>query len=253
MRNINEIWLKKEINNNYKIDKLKEIKEEIINVSEAYKNVFNGEPFYEDWTLESSIEVITKYIKEKSLILSFKYYNEIIGFLVVRNNIPIDQQKYSMYLNNIKFIEEIGVLSNYRNNKIASELIRILLLKYLLKSDKYICYRTNAMRYFEYKNESFESALIRVQNEDKIKRLNGEKIIVPNLSLNEKQIFINKYIEVIKNNPKLDVSNSNLLFRDIFGNIGYSKINGNYTFQKDPTGDNNDRIFPIIDLKILRR
>ena len=113
----------------------------------------------------------------------------------------------------------------------------------------YIGYRTNAMRYFDYSgSESFESAVMRVQEEDKIKRMNKEKIIIPEFSENEKQKFINKYIELIKNRPDLDVSNSSALFRNIFGIIDYSNIDGNYSFQKDPTGDGNDRIFPIIDL-----
>ena len=97
-------------------------------------------------------------------------------------------------------------------------------------------------------SESFESAVMRVQEEDKIKRMNKGKIIIPDFSENEKQKFINKYIELIKNRPDLDVSNSSALFRNIFGIIDYSKIDGNYSFQKDPTGDGNDRIFPIIDL-----
>jgi len=53
---------------------------------------------------------------------------------------------------------------------------------------------------------------------------------------------------IIKNRPDLDVSNSSALFRNIFGLIEYSKIQDNYSFQKDSTGEGNDRIFPIIDL-----
>ena len=132
---------------------------------------------------------------------------------------------------------------------IASEMVRILLLKYLSPNDMYIGYRTNAMRYFDYSDsESFESAVMRVQEADRIKRINKEKIIIPEFSENEKQKFINKYIELIKNRPDLDVSNSSALFRNIFSIIEYSKTDGNYSFQKDPTGDGNDRIFPIIDL-----
>jgi len=48
--------------------------------------------------------------------------------------------------------------------------------------------------------------------------------------------------------PDLDMPNSSALFRNIFSIIDYSKIDENYSFQKDPTGDGNDRIFPIIDL-----
>ena len=128
-------------------------------------------------------------------------------------------------------------------------MVRILLQKYLRPNDMYIGYRTNAMRYFDYSDsESFESAIMRIQEEDRIKRINREKIIIPEFSETEKQKFINKYIELIKNRPDLDVSNSSALFRNIFGTIDYSKIDGNYSFQKDPTGDGNDRIFPIIDL-----
>ena len=113
----------------------------------------------------------------------------------------------------------------------------------------YIGYRTNAMRYFDYSgSESFESAVMRVQEEDRIKRINNLKIIIPEFNKNEKQKFINEYVELIKNRPDLDVSNSNALFRNIFGAIDYSKIGENYSFQEDPTGEINDRIFPIIDL-----
>lgn len=53
-----------------------------------------------------------------------------------------------------------------------------------------------------------------------------------------------KYVELINNNPKLDVSNSNALFRVIFDEIKFSNIDG------------NDRIFPVIELdkvKSLRK
>ena len=48
--------------------------------------------------------------------------------------------------------------------------------------------------------------------------------------------------------PDLDVPNSSALFRNIFSIIDYSKIDENYSFQKDPTDDDNNRIFLIIDL-----
>ena len=249
MKSINENWLKDDIKNKCKIEELKGIKN-IIECSGVYKSVFNGPPFYEDWNLESSMEVINSYIKDKAIVLSFKYEKEIVGFLVVINKVPIEQQIYVEYLNQIKYIEEIGVLNSYRNKRIASELVRILLLNYLNKEDKYICYRTNAMRYFELSDkESFESSVIRIQKEDKIKRLNNEKIVIPEFNNSEKQKFINMYIELIKNRPDLDVSNSSALFRNIFGIIDYSKKDGNYTFQKDPTGEGNDRVFPFIDLE----
>ena len=128
-------------------------------------------------------------------------------------------------------------------------MVRILLINYLNPTDKYIEYRTNAMRYFDKKDsESFESAVIRIQAEDKLKRNTGEKIFIPEFNENEKQKFINKYIELIKYRPDLDVSNSNALFRNIFEILDYNMIGNNYSFQLDPTGEGNDRIFPIIDL-----
>lgn len=248
MKNINENWLKDD-RKNFKINELKKLKSEIINCSNTYKDVFNGAPFYENWDLDSALQEITAYIENNALILTSKYKEEIIGFLVAINKVPENQKQYVQYLNNIKFVEEIGVLNTFRKKGIASEMVRILLLNYLNSSDKYLGYRTNAMRYFELKgSESFESAAMRVQAEDKAKRINGEKIIIPDFNHNEKQKFINEYIELIKNRPDLDVSNSNALFRNIFGTLDYSVIEDNYAFQKDPTGDGNDRIFPIIDL-----
>lgn len=248
MKNINKNWLKDKVDD-YTIEELKRIKSEIINCSNTYKDVFNGAPFYESWSLESALDEINSYIEDNALILTSKYREQIIGFLVAINQVPENQRRYAQYLENIKFIEEIGVLNEFRKNGIASEMVRILLLKYLRPDDMYIGYRTNAMRYFDYNDsESFESAVMRVQQEDRIKRINKEKIIIPEFSETEKQKFINKYIELIKNRPDLDVSNSSALFRNIFGIIDYSNIDGNYSFQKDPTGDGNDRIFPIIDL-----
>lgn len=248
MKNTNKNWLKGNIND-YKIEELKRIRSEIINCSNTYKDVFNGAPFYESWDLESALDEITSYIDDKALILTSKYKERIIGFLVSIDKVPENQKQYVQYLNDIKFIEEIGVLNEFRKKGIASEMVRILLLNYLKPNDKYIGYRTNAMRYFEPNDsESFESAVMRIQEEDKTKRINGEKIIIPEFSLDEKQKFINQYIELIKYRPDLDVSDSSALFRNIFGIIDYSKIEDNYSFQKDPTGDGNDRIFPIVDL-----
>lgn len=248
MKNLNKNWLKDKVDD-YTIEELERIKSEIINCSNTYKNVFNGAPFYESWSLESALAEISSYIEDNALILTSKFREQIIGFLVAINQVPENQRQYAQYLENIKFIEEIGVLNEFRKNGIASEMVRILLLRYLRPNDMYIGYRTNAMRYFDYNDsESFESAVMRVQQEDRIKRRNKEKIIIPEFSESEKQKFINKYIELIKNRPDLDVSNSSALFRNIFGLIDYSNIDGNYSFQKDPTGDGNDRIFPIIDL-----
>ena len=249
MKDINKIWLKDDIQKECIISELKKKREEIIKCSEIYKNVFNGAPFYESWDLDSAKEVVKDYIDDNATILTSNYLNQIIGFLVAINKVPENQRQFVQYLNNIIFIEEIGVLNEFRNKKIASEMVRILLLRYLNEDTKYIGYRTNAMRYFEIDDsESFESAVMRVQKEDKIKRINNEEIIIPTLSDNEKQLFINKYIELVKYRPDLDVSNSSALLRDIFGIIDYNKVNDNYTFQKDPIGDSNDRIFPYIDL-----
>ena len=129
MKNINENWLKSNIND-YTIEELKRIKSEIIDCSETYKNVFNGEPFYESWSLESALEEINCYIGDNALILSSKYREKVIGFLIAINKVPENQREYAQYLENIKFIEEIGVLSEFRKNGIASEMVRILLLKY---------------------------------------------------------------------------------------------------------------------------
>ncbi len=248
MGNLNENWVK-DCSEGYTVEELKRIRSEIINCSNTYKDVFNGAPFYESWSLDSAFQEISSYIGDNALILTSKYREQVIGFLVAINKVPESQRQYVQYLENIKFIEEIGVLRKFRKNGVASEMVRILLLNYLSVSDMYLGYRTNAMRYFDYNgSESFESAVMRVQEEDRIKRRNGEEIIIPEFSLDEKQKFINKYIELIKNRPDLDVSNSSALFRNIFGVIDYSRIDGNYSFQKDPTGAGNERIFPIIDL-----
>lgn len=248
MKDINKSWLK-DNSNEITIEELKNLKEEIIACSETYRDVFNGPPFYEDWTLESAQDEVQGYMWGLNKVLVSKDQDKTIGFLVTTGFVPRGQRQYVQTLSNLQYIEEIGVLEKYRKNGVASEMVRALLLDYLEPDDKYIGYRTNAMRYFEPKgNESFESAAMRVQEEDKIKRLTGEKIIVPEFSWNEKQQFINKYIELIKERPELDVSNSNGLFRSIFDTIDFSKKGENYSLQQDPTGENNDRIFPIIEI-----
>jgi len=256
MKNINENWMKEKIQKECKIEKLKRIEAEILKCSEAYRDVFNGSPFYESWTLESALEEINNYVEENALVLVPKIREEIVGFLVAMNGIPENQKSFvSVPSEKVKFIEEVGVLEKYRGNLIASEMVRILLLNLKL-NDNYLAYRTNAMRYFELNGgESFESGAMRTQKEDFIKRKTGEKIIIPDFSESEKQAFINKYIELIKYRPDLDVSNSNALFRSIFGLLDYSMLGNNYAFQKDPTGEGNDRIFPIVDIaktKILK-
>ena len=256
MKDINKSWLK-DSSNEVTIEELKKLKEEIIKCSETYRDVFNGPPFYEDWTLESALDEIEGYMYGPNTILVSKDKDKMMGFLVATTFVPRGQRQYVQSLSNLQYIEEVGVLSEYRKNGVASELVRSLLLNNLRPDDKYIGYRTNAMRYFDKKDsESFESAAQRIQEEDKIKRLNGEKIMVPEFSWNEKQKFINQYIELIKNRPDLDVSNSNGLFRSIFDTIDFSKKGDNYSLQQDPTGENNDRIFPIIEIPktlILKR
>ena len=250
MIDIRKNLIKETMKRDCKIEELKKIREEILKCSNAYRDVFNGTPFFESWTTDSAKEEIEGYINASATILVPKYKQEIIGFLVAMNGVPENQKQFVPVKDQeIKFVEEVGVLARYRGNLIASEMVRILILNYLLGSQNYIGYRTNAMRYFETRgSESFESVALRTQLEDTVKRANGEKIIIPEFSDSEKQKFINRYIEMIKNMPDYDVSNSNALFRSIFGNIDFCSINGNYSFQKDPTGEGNDRIFPIIDL-----
>ena len=255
MKNIKENWLKERVRKECQIEELKKLREEILKCSNAYRDVFNGAPFFESWDTESALAEINSYIDDKATILVPKFSDQIVGFLVAINGVPENQRCFVPVKNEqIKFVEEVGVLSEYRSNLIASEMVRILLLNYLTEAQNYIGYRTNAMRYFETKgSESFESCAIRTQLEDAVKRVNGEKIIIPEFSDSEKQKFINRYIEMIKNMPNYDVSNSNALFRSIFGDIDFCNINGNYSFQKDPTGEGNDRIFPIVDLSETKK
>lgn len=254
MKDINKTWLKQN-NSDFKIKELELTNKELLNISNTYKDVFNGPPFYENWDLESAYNVIKEYIEQNALILVFKYKERTIGFLVAINKVPENQTEYVTYKENIKYVEEIGVLDEFRGNGIASELVRILLLNYLKENDMYLCYRTNAIRYFDYnEEESFEEKVIRIIKEDNEKRLNNENIKVPVLTEEEKQRFINVYIKLLETRPDLDVSNSNALFRSIFGTLNFNSINGDYTFQQDPTGEFNDRIFPYVELnKIYKK
>lgn len=247
-KNINISWINQNIQNECFVKKLE--KSKIIKCSKAYQAIFNGAPFYESWTLESAINQIESYIKEQALILVPEYKDQIIGFLISINGVPNDQKNYVPYLSEqIRYIEEIGVVKDFRKQQIASEMVRILLTNFLNSNQNFLAYRTNAMRYFEtQKGESFESGVIRIQQEDIIKRKNNEKIYIPEFSQYEKQKFINQYLELLKYRPDLDVSNSNALFRNIFGSIEFCKIDDNYTFQEDPNQNGNDRIFPIVDL-----
>ncbi len=254
MKEINKTWLREGFKEKCNIRKISELSDIDKSLYEAYCDVFNGAPFYESWNTDSAKKVIDGYIGSDTTILVADYLSKAAGFLVTINGIPRDQIKYVNLLDTI-FIEEVGVINELRGNRIASELVRIL-LESLDNNTKYIGYRTNAMRYFEISDrESFESMAMRIQMEDKIKRLNGEKIIIPDFTDNEKQAFINKYIELVSYRPDLDVSNSSALLRDVFGIIDYNKDGNNYTFQKDPTGEGNDRIFPYVDLSktLLKR
>lgn len=250
MRNLNENWMNKRIQREVMIRELENAKKDIIGCSDAYKKIFNGAPFYESWTLDSAKEVILEYVSDEALILVPEYRDKIVGFLIAMSGVPSNQKDYVPFNDEeIRFVEDIGVIRECRNNQIASELVRVLLTDYLEYSERYLGYRTNAMRYFEQRGgESFEAGAIRVQKEDALSRERGEKIYIPEFSSSEKQSFINSYLELIKYNPGLDVSDSNKLFRSIFGDIDFCQIEGNYSFQLDPTGEGNDRIFPFIDL-----
>ena len=78
MKNLNKNWLKDKVDD-YTIEELERIKSEIINCSNTYKNVFNGAPFYESWSLESALEEINSYIEDNALILTSKFREQIIG------------------------------------------------------------------------------------------------------------------------------------------------------------------------------
>lgn len=250
MRNLNENWMKESIQKDIFIRLLEETKRDIIGCSDAYMKIFNGSPFYESWTIESAKDVIVECIVNGAIILVPEVREKIVGFLFAMNGVPEEKKPYvPLDDESVMFIDDIGIVKDWRNNQIASELVRNLLNGYLGYDQNYLAYRTNAMRYFEQNGgESFEAGTIRVQKEDVLKRQTGEKISIPEFSMSEKQTFINRYLELIKYRPDLDVSNSNQLFRNIFGNIDFCQIGENYTFQLDPTGEGNDRIFPIIDL-----
>lgn len=232
------------------IDELKKIDDGLLLCSDAYKNVFNGAPFYEDWTIDSAISQILEYVDNNALILSSLSKDKVVGFLVAMSGTPENQKEYvSLKDEEVKFIEEIGVLQEYRNQKIASKMVAVL-LSFINKQEKYFVYRTNAMRYFEpIEGESFEAGVVRVQREDKIKRLNGDAIVIPQFNESEKQRFINQYLELLKYRPDLDVSNSNQLFRKLFGDINFCQNGLNYSYQMDPSANGNDRIFSYVDLE----
>lgn len=246
MKNIYVNWLKKDAINNCQIIK----GGDPVRNGLCYKEIFTKEPWNEAWTEEEAIQVMKEYEQENANIWIPIQEDKELGFLVSTDKIPEDQKDYITYPKKlIRYIEEIGVLPEYRNKNIASELVRRDLINALLMSKEYIAYRTNIMRYFKKEvGESFETAVERIQVEDKRAKEEGNKIIVPSLSKEEKQDFVNQYIEVISRREDLDVSNSTRLFNTIFDTIEFCKDGNNYTWQADPTGKNNDRIFPVANV-----
>lgn len=245
--NININWMRENMARSCQIKKGFDLDK----VGKCYKEVFNGGPFYETWTDEEAIRVLEDYIENGASMWIPEVNGEAVGFLVSTDSIPKDQKPYiNLDEDKVRFVEEIGVKSDYRGNKVASELVRRDLRDALIRGKEYLAYRTNGMRYFKKEwGESFESAVERIQQADRQKRENGEVILIPEMTKEEKQYFINQYVELLSSRPDLDVSNSSQLFRSIFRNVEYSKEGNNYTFQSDPTGEANDRIFPIIDLR----
>ena len=248
-KNLYTPWLKEQVKINCKI-KLVE-KKQLGSLTSCYCDIFNGEPFYESWTEENASSVINDYVKSDTTIWTPAVENKVVGFLIATDIIPEEQKIYiTEDQDKMRYIEEIGVLKEYRGQNIASELVRKEIINSLENDKSLLGYRTNAMRYFKKDRDgSFESAVERVQEEDKKTRENGENIIIPALTKEEKQDFINQYISLLEKRPDLDSSDSSKLFRGIGLNLSYNSNNGNYTWQEDPTGAMNDRIFPVIDLK----
>lgn len=170
-------------------------------------------------------------------------------WVVTTDSVPEDQVDYvkPYPLEEMQFIEEIGVKEEWRSLNIASELLRFEICKVLQQDKRYLGYRTNAMRYFE---GDLAKNIEQIQLDDRDKRRNGESIKVPSFSDREKQEFINLYIRLLSKRPDLDVSDSSKLFRGLGMRVEYSiDSNGNYTWQIDPTGEGNDRVFPVVDLR----
>lgn len=248
-KNLYITWLKNQVKENCNI-KLVE-KRQLTSLARCYCDIFNGEPFYESWTEKTAREVVNDYINTDTTIWTPEIEEEVVGFLIATDTIPEDQKKYIIgKTDKMRYIEEIGVKEKYRGQNIASELVRKEIINSLQKNKTLLGYRTNAMRYFKKdRKESFESAVERIQEEDREKRKRQEHIRIPELTNEEKQDFINQYITLLKTRPDLDSSDSSKLFRGIGLSLDYSNNEGNYTWQQDPTGAMNDRIFPIIDLQ----
>ena len=92
MKDINKSWLK-DSSNEVTIEELKKLKEEIIKCSETYRDVFNGPPFYEDWTLESALDEIEGYMYGPNTILVSKDKDKMMGFLVATTFVPCGSGK----------------------------------------------------------------------------------------------------------------------------------------------------------------
>ena len=196
-KNLYNTWLKDQVRNNCKI-KLVEDKQ-LGSLARCYCDIFNGEPFYETWTEEAARGVIDDYVNTDTTIWTPEIKDEVVGFLIATDTIPEDQKEYiTEDQDRMRYIEEIGVSKEYRGQNIASELVRKEIINSLQNDKKLLGYRTNAMRYFKKdRKESFESAVERVQEEDREKRKKGERIVIPQLTTEEKQDFINQYVSLL--------------------------------------------------------
>ena len=109
-KNIYSSWLKDQVRNDCQI-KLVE-NQKLGGLAKCYKNIFNGEPFYEAWTEKSARRVIDEYVYTNATIWTPEMKGEVIGFLIATDTIPEDQEKYiTEDQSRMRYIEEIGVLN----------------------------------------------------------------------------------------------------------------------------------------------